>query len=390
MNRQVALIGETRTGKSTFLMSNARGNVWAVDAEHGLERYKDLTESELFYPSKRGCVDPIHIFLEAEKSVWDKKIETIAIDSVTKIYGRQSRVASMAGQLTKQQREKLGFGKSKAKDMVGKANAIQVLTNLIVYGTDVFYVWHSGEYLDVASTTYDMIQRDAISTVERKRLMTSVDIVLRFSLEKGSYRVFVDPETRNIGRQPARTGFYLTDPPRNFWAGTMDKLENLIYLSFSSPEEAIEWGAEALGKAVEDMTDFYTHVRDEAKPKTASLMWFAWISAIYSEGNGNINPGNNGQGPDKKETEPTKPIQPTQPPAKQPEPDYVPEPEPVTDLEFVYGNNDEVPEDDMRDFLVYVTKFGRAPYEPSQLRASKGMHKDLDKDWYSVLEEEEE
>lgn len=385
MNRKVALIGETRTGKSTFLMSNARGNIWAVDAEHALERYKDLAEGELFYPSPQGCVDPIHIFLEAENHIWDNKIGTIGVDAVTKIYGRQSRVASMAGRLSKEQRERLGFGKSKAKDMVGKADAIQVLTNLIVYGTDVMYIWHEGEYLDVASKSYDMIRRDAISAVERNRLMTSVDIVLRFSIEKGYYRVYVDPETRNVGRQPARTGFYLGDPPGNFWEGTMDKLENLIYLSFSSPDEAIKWGSEALGTSVETVKDLYDHIKDEKKPTSASKMWFAFILGVYEVNNGDPIKvkGDNEQEPGKRE-----PV--VVPPTKPSQPDYVPEPEPVEEIEFVYGNGLDVAEDEMQDFVIYITKFGRTPYDRKLVENSKGAHKDLEKDWYGVLETEDE
>lgn len=387
MNRKVALIGETRTGKSTFLMSNARGNIWAVDAEHALERYKDLAEGKLFYPSPRGCVDPIHIFLEAEDNMWDKDIGTIGVDAVTKIYGRQSRVASMAGRLTKAQRERLGFGKSKAKDMIGKADAIQVLTNLIVYGTDVMYIWHEGEYLDVASKSYEMVRRDAISDVERNRLMTSVDIVLRFSIEKGSYRVYVDPETRNIGRQPARTGFYLNDPPGNFWAGTMDKLENLIYLSFESPAEAIKWGSQALGVDEATAKDLYDNVKDEQKPKTSSAMWFAYVSVVYAAGNDKPIriKSDNEQGPEKPKKEPTKKPDPISPPA--PSPDYTPEPDALEGVEDVYGDGEKVALDDLRDFHTYVKKFGRIPHDRKLVMNSKQVHLDTDKPWHEDEEE---
>ncbi len=295
--RQIALVGATRVGKSMLLAANFRdtygAGVWCIDAEGSLKRYQSLTKLKLHYPSRAGTNLPFYIDLEAEQAIYDaaNDIGSIAVDSVTKIYSRKSRRATMAADLTADQRKAAGLSSNQFSNMRHKADAIEVLGNLVSLGTDVYYIWHEGEYMNVDNAKMEM--RDSISEVERKRLMRSVDMILYFSIHKGKYRIRVAGETRAIGKQPPRTDFYYEDPKGNFWAGAMDRIEQLVYLSFDSPTDAVDWAIFTLGydkkaegageKLQADMIDLYEQVKTETKATKATDMWFVWIKAIFAE-----------------------------------------------------------------------------------------------------------
>jgi hypothetical protein len=295
--RKVGLVGITRKGKTVFALANARDRygkgIWCIDAEHSLQRYKALTDQPLHYPSRLGCSDPLVMDLETERAAMDPKMDIglVIVDAVTKIFKKKSIRATLAGNLTAERRMELGFSKNQFSNMAEKAEAIQVLANLVAYGTDVIYIWHEGEYMDLDKR--EMAMRDAISPVERERLLTSVDMILYFDTYKGQYRIRVSGESRGTGRQPPRTEFFYTDPKGNFWKGALDRIEQLVYLSFENTEDAIDWATFTLGydekadgakeKLQSDLVDMYEQVKQQADPKRAADMWYAWIKAIHDE-----------------------------------------------------------------------------------------------------------
>ena len=189
----------------------------------------------------------------------------------------------MAGRMTPQQREQYGFSKNKAANLQNKADAIQVLTYLAGYGTHIFYIWHEQETVDMESVKkgkMDLIMRETMSKEERKRLFTSIDIVLRFSIDKGRYAITVDPETRGYGSVP-NTRFIIYDKPGNYWRGALSRIYGLIYTTFDSKDEAIAWGQKKL--AIEDSVEaeaWYEEVKTRARPETPSAMWLAWMMAV--------------------------------------------------------------------------------------------------------------
>ncbi len=287
---RIAGIGRTRTGKTTFFAANAISPVYAIDADKGyvrtrramIDKFPEIT-GEVYFPSNKGCLVPLLIHQEAERNIFDKNIKTTVIDSVTKIYGFNTRPAVMAGRMTPQQREQYGFSKNKAANLQNKADAIQVLTYLAGYGTHIFYIWHEQETVDMESVKkgkMDLIMRETMSKEERKRLFTSIDIVLRFSIDKGRYAITVDPETRGYGSVP-NTGFTIYDKPGNYWRGALSRIYGLIYTTFDSKDEAIAWGQKKL--AIEDSVEaeaWYEEVKTRARPETPSAMWLAWMMAV--------------------------------------------------------------------------------------------------------------
>ena len=86
-----------------------------------------------------------------------------------------------------------------------------------------------------------------MSPEERKRLMTSVDIVLYFSFSKGKYAVTVGDETRGYADKP-NIGFTIYDRPGNYWRNSLARIYGLIYTTFSGQDGAINWGLKTLQK----------------------------------------------------------------------------------------------------------------------------------------------
>jgi hypothetical protein len=388
-------------------------------------RFPELT-GDVFSPSNKGCLVPIHIHQEAEQNILGGEVKTTVIDSVTKIYGFNTRPAIMAGRMSPKDREQFGFSKNKASNLQNKADAIQVLTYLAGYGTNIFYIWHEQETVDMESARsgkLDTIMRESMSPEERKRLFTSVDIVLRFAMDKGRYAVTVDPETRGYGTVP-NTGFTIYDPPGNFWRGALARLYCLIYTSFDSKGEAVSWGMEKLGRGdTVEMEAFYEEVKVRAKPETPSEMWVAWMLALeekFLATEYKVEKPVDVQPP---KTEPTPPAAPPPPAVEQgpdntdaietPEAPDVPDEleglspgqidEQLTHAEDLdeslarenahalgvddedidealgtkYTGGDEVDPEDREDFFEYRRRFQKIPYDATLLKRAK----ELNEDW---------
>jgi hypothetical protein len=194
----------------------------------------------------------------------------------------------MAGKLTASQRAQFGYSKNKLANLQDKADAIKTITYIAAYGTHIFYVWHEKETVDMESAQSgkpEKIMKETMSPEERKRLMTSVDIVLYFSFSKGKYAITVGEETRGYAEKP-NTGFTIYDRPGNYWRKALPRLYSLIYTTFSGQDEAVNWGLQALGK--EDPVElgaFYDEVRGRANPKQPGDMWVAWMLAIEEKYN---------------------------------------------------------------------------------------------------------
>jgi hypothetical protein len=400
---KTALIGATRTGKTLFAVRNSPAGIYAIDPEQAIAHYSDVASGAIFWPTVQGRIDPLTIAQEAEAKLWDLPLDTtIIVDSVTSIYRRQSRLASMAGDLTAAQREARGLSKNKATLMKGKANAIQVLGGMASYGKPLFLIWHEGAGLDVDS--FKMVTKESISNKERGVLLRDIDVILRFDTNGGNrYTVTVDPETRGRGIKKPRTGFTIVDPPSNFWAGAMDKLDDLIYRHFTSEDDAIQWAEEKSSLDPEFLQAHYAEVREERKPANASAMWFEWMTAIYA-----IIESGNGPVPSKNERPAEDPVPPPVPPPADPEPTEVPIPDPEPEKEkevspveaqveavqaqVVAALDDAQQEDsgpgrvyddrhrtavapeDFEDYDIYLAVVGKLPYERSNIYNAKDVH----------------
>jgi hypothetical protein len=363
---KTALIGATRTGKTLFAVRNSPAGIYAIDPEQAIAHYSDVASGAIFWPTVQGRIDPLTIAQEAEAKLWDLPLDTtIIVDSVTSIYRRQSRLASMAGDLTAAQREARGLSKNKATLMKGKANAIQVLGGMASYGKPLFLIWHEGAGLDVDS--FKMVTKESISNKERGVLLRDIDVILRFDTNGGNrYTVTVDPETRGRGIKKPRTGFTIVDPPSNFWAGAMDKLDDLIYRHFTSEDDAIQWAEEKSSLDPEFLQAHYAEVREERKPANASAP-------------------------------PAEP-EPTEAPIPDPEPEKEKEVSPVeaqveaVQAQVVAALDDAQQEDsgpgrvyddrhrtavapeDFEDYDIYLAVVGKLPYERSNIYNAKDVH----------------
>ena len=293
---RIAGIGRTRTGKTTLFASNAVAPIYAIDSDKGFVRARRAMNNKfpelngkVYSPSQQGCLIPLHIHQEAERNVFQHGIKTIVIDSVSKIYEFNTRPAVMAGRLSSADRVKYGFSKNKASNLQNKADAIQTISYIAAYGTHIFYVWHEKETVDmenIKNGKMEKIMKETMSVEERKRLMTSVDIVLYFSFSKGKYAVTVGDETRGYADKP-NTGFTIYDRPGNYWRNSLARIYGLIYTTFSGQDEAINWGLQTLGK--EDPVElgaFYEEIRGRANPEKPGDMWVAWMLAIEEKHNG--------------------------------------------------------------------------------------------------------
>lgn len=417
---RIAGIGRTRTGKTTFFAANAISPIYAIDADKGYVRTRKAMVSkfpevsgEIYHPTNKGCLVPLQIHQEAERNIFDKNVKTTVIDSVTKIYGFNTRPAVMAGRMTAADREKYGFSKNKASNLQNKADAIQVLTYLAGYGTHIFYIWHEQETVDMESVKkgkMELIMRESMSKEERKRLFTSVDIVLRFSMVQGRYAITVDPETRGYGSKP-NTGFTIYDKPGNYWRGALERLYGLIYTTFDSKEEAVSWGQKILNIPDSVEADaWYEEVKVRAKPDKPSDMWMAWMLAVedkfYARKNGQEKIDITGEFTEADKQQAAKAIDEVLA-AEDAHALGVPEdeveamvneelstgqvdeqqvlaedlgedPDKMVDaaLGRLYGDGSEVGNDDYADFQEYRKRFGKEPYDLKLLHRAKGLNED--------------
>lgn len=277
--RHWALISHgAEAGKSTFIAANARPPIMVVDTDSRFGAVEALVgggADAVIYPKQTRNSRAL---AEEIMEVFDGRgFRTLAWDSLTKLYSIHARLAYM--------RNREGLTKNKAAGMIDKSNAMTIARDLAILGTDCYFVWHTTKGVDGMG---QMEVRDMISTVERERLMTSVNVTLEFVVSEGQYAVKV-VSARDFAGRKANTGFTIWDEPGNYWANVANDLERLIYTSFINPDEAIDWAVfqfqEKLGKEVmaDEMMGEYEHVKESIQPQSASDMWVAWVQHIDSK-----------------------------------------------------------------------------------------------------------
>ena len=285
-NIQIGIAGRAESGKSTFVAANVKGKTLVFDSDGRWASVAPLAEGATFtYADKAAVVKPIVMADELDR-ILVEDFEMIIVDSVTKIYSIHARRASMQGRLSNQERSQRGLT-AKYRDMIDKADAMQLLANIPAYGAGVFYIWHRGDGLNVnkrvaSAGEYDTVEVDKISEIELNTLKASMSMVLKFQKQADGYYATVE-SARAITNRAPRTGFSVRDYPGNFWAGGLDRITDLVYTHFSSQDEALAWVAFMLGGEADDYVDFYNDTKDTRKPQNASMMWFHLIDRAYDE-----------------------------------------------------------------------------------------------------------
>lgn len=419
MTRKVALIGETRTGKTLFAVMNSDADIYAIDPEYSVLAHEEEVKGELLWPASDKMTEPLQIEIDARLAIPKTRRDTaILVDSVTAIWDANATLATMAGKLTPAERKVRGLPENAASMMQAKAEAIRVLGGMASHGRDLWLIWHEGLGLDM--DTYKMVKKESISKKERLVILRNVDVILRFAMDGAKYTVTVDPETRGRGTRQPRVGFTIADPPGNYWKGTMAMLEDLIYNShFKGQESAFKWARSMLNGTDEGtITDLYADVKEQKNPQTSDAMWFEWVQAVHRY----IQTAN---GPSKNERPNPDPVVVPPPPPAAPLPEEVPEPEPETvadqgppaftdnpeiakeaaqitaalediepsgDVVRVYSDRDSTPaaEEDWPDYDIYVALVGRLPFERKMIYNARDVRLEKDPNGWKLPDEEEE
>lgn len=255
-------------GKSTFVAANARTPAYVIDSDNRFDGVQGLADGEVLYPATpQGKIVPLDISEQAEDAIFNRGVQSVVVDSVTKIYSLHARRGFM--------RNRSGRGnKNKASEMISKSDAMTVLRDIAAYGTDLYYIWHETAGVDASGQSE---VRAMISQVEMDRLFTSINAILRFKRENGRYAITVE-RVRDFGGRPANARFTIWDSPGNYWQGGAARLERLMYTSFSGQKEAIRWMGEQLGNEdPAEMENLYEHIKSERAPESPSQMWVAVV-----------------------------------------------------------------------------------------------------------------
>ena len=254
-------------GKSTLMAAIARAPVMVVDTDNRFDAVEALVDGEVLYATQARNISDL---AEELLDLFDKHhYKTLMWDSLTKLYSIHARLPWMAA--------RAGKIKNRASAMIDKSNAMTVARDLAILGTDCFYAWHTTSGVD---GTGKLETRDMISATEHSRLMTSINVTLECMAENGQYGVTV-VSARDFGGRKANTGFTIWDRPGNYWKGTADYLERLMYTSFASADEACRWAIEELGQGeIGEMRGEYDHLKEKIQPPSAAVMWVVWIQHI--------------------------------------------------------------------------------------------------------------
>lgn len=333
------------SGKTTFLAANIETPCFFIDGDNRLQLVEDLIDGPVIKATWKALVDPLALIQETRAAFMANEIRSVAADPLTKLYSSLSREAAMAGRLTMAEREKRGYGKNVAKLHVGKADMMESIANLAMYGVSLYVSWHQRKG---ANASGDIAVRDRISDVELNVLRQSIDVELEFgkavnpawqnnkSVQEYLYSVTVE-RARGIGGKRANTGFTIWDTPGNHWRGGAARLERLIYTTFSGPEDAIIWAAKELeDRPGVDCEKEYEDLKKKIKPTHSGVMYANWVSHIDSL-------------------------------ARRAEPETITAPATVAKADPKYGDGKAVPPDLREDFDIYKKKFGSPPYDEKVL-----------------------
>lgn len=281
--RQWGLVGTAGSGKSSFIGSNVRTPALIVDADNRFDAIEARVGGELIYASRAARANPLKLLDELDEHGYE--VESIVFDSISPMYSIYSRRASMRGNMSAAQRKEAGLNANKASDMVAKADMMNVIGNSTIYGADVYFVWHRDLGLDVgkmsAGEYKDLMQpKDSISQVELDRLAKHMNMLLFFYVENGVYKIRVE-DARDFGDIKANKGVVISDYPGNLWKNASRRIMDRVYVNFGGQQEAMAWAASVLGRPEESLIDLYDDVKTAAKPKSASVMWQAWVDRVH-------------------------------------------------------------------------------------------------------------
>ena len=335
------------SGKTTFLASNIETPCFFIDGDNRLQLVEELIDGPVIKATWKALVDPLALIQETRAAFMANEIRAVAADPLTKLYSSLSREAAMAGRLTQAEREKRGYGKNVAKLHVGKADMMESIANLAMYGVSLYVSWHQRKG---ANASGDIAVRDRISDVELNVLRQSIDVELEFgkavnpawqknkSKQEYLYSVTVE-RARGIGGKRANIGFTIWDAPGNHWRGAGSRLERLMYTTFSGPEDAIMWAAQELKDKHIDCEKEYGKLKVRIKPDHSGVMYANWVSHVDSLAR-----------------------------SSDAESDIItaPDPTPAT-AEAKYDDGNTVPPELWDDFYTYKKKFGQLPYDEKVL-----------------------
>lgn len=260
-------------GKSTFIAANCRAPIIVVDTDGRFEAVEGLVQGQVLYPEQ--VIDPLTLVEDIIELHGKHNPASMAWDSLTKLYSVHARIGYMRGRSGR----KTAKGKdiNRAAELIEKSNAMTIARDLAILGTDMYYVWHTTSGV---GGTGDSEIRDMISSIEKERLMTSVNVVLEFMAKDDRYGVMV-VSARDYGGRKSNTGFTMWDKPGNYWHGAAERLERLIYTSFVSKDEMMSWGAERLGIMPDEAEGEYENLKSSAgKGATRSQLSVAWIEHV--------------------------------------------------------------------------------------------------------------
>jgi hypothetical protein len=316
-----------------------------IDTDGRFDAVESLVNGPVLYPSQ--VFDPLELAEELIDRVPKEKVGTLFWDSMTKFYSIHARLGFMRNLAGKQRQ------KSRAAEMVDKSNAMTIARDLAILGTDVFYSWHLTHGVD--GTGQSEI-RDMISAVEKDRLMTSINASFLMIREKDRFGLTVQ-SARDFGGRPANVGFTIWDEPGNYWRGGAERVERLMYTTFSGKADAVKWGSERIkNEDLAEVEGIYDHLKENVHPETHMQMFVAWIEHIdHLVANGQV-----------KETKvPKKPVQkPPEPPEEEKkEPEPPPQPEP--------------PEEPREELVLESEKISVDSGKLADVKASFGEHEKL-------------
>lgn len=257
-------------GKSTFLGANAPRPVCVIDTDKRFNYVAGLTDGEVVYATTKNYIDPISLdeWLTAQAGA-----ATLIVDSLTKLYSLQSRTAYM--KLKQMNRDHVKG--NRAALMTDKADVMALVRNAAALFENVFYVWHKTAGVD--GTGAEEV-RDMVSSIELERLDTSINVWLEFGKDSKGYSITVT-NARDMAGNKANTGFTVYDYPGNYWKGGAERLWNLIYTTFGSKAQAIQWAEKQLNhNDPAEVEALYDQVKEKAKPEKPVDMWIAWIEDV--------------------------------------------------------------------------------------------------------------
>lgn len=345
-------------GKSSMAAANLEYPAYVVDADSRWNLVKGLLTGEVKFAAAATLLEPLALMEEVQSNMKTGNYKHIVVDPVTKLYTLHSRRASMAGRLSEAERKKRGYGKNVAKLHIDKADAVEVITNMAMYGVHTYYIWHKRAGIDHQG---NQEVRDRISKVEVNTLRQSIDVQLEFTkvvnqtwqngdknAQNYLYGITVI-SARGMAGRPPNVGMTVWDPEGNFWKGMAARLERLIYTGFAGPSQAIAWATSQFeGDPPTDLQAEYDKKKAVWKPEIAGQMYSQWVEYVDAL----VKDPEAAKKPEKKQPQPTK--------------------QPV--MEMKYGDGKPVEEGDQNDFLLYQKYFGQIAFDLQTLERAKQMN----------------